>query len=289
MKRFVKKFQELTDRWLLPKAPKMFSGQRGVVTTYRNNLEQQKHYLEYYRATWKPDWIVSLIGCDDAPSEGDSFGILQGRIVQTATDHYEIRYLTPKTAQGFLAVRNRLYSRVRDHSTASRILVTDCDEFVSGDVQNLWERESFLSHFVEYVPTKEFDPLEVSTWSTQSWFYRDQFLGKPNDIDHGRCKRFNLAEGKLGYHAGEDCGFLFPDDAGDRSTTFHVGVGSLEHYLTNKHFDQATARGENTSEVESDALRREKFRQFYEYCAYPTFEFRLWDLLDQELDKHEAK
>jgi hypothetical protein len=98
-----------------------------------------------------------------------------------------------------------------------------------------------------------------------------------------------LAEGKLGYHAGEDCGFLFPEDCGESSTTFHVGVRSLEHYLTNKHFDQATVQGENTSEVESDSLRREKFRQFYERCDYPTFEFRLWDLVEQKLSNDQPK
>jgi len=157
------------------------------------------------------------------------------------------------------------------------MLVVDCDEFVTGDVETLWATDSFLSHFVEYVPETPFNPDKVGLWSEQPYYYRAAALNeKVVGIDHHRCKRFNVLRGELGRHAGEMCSHSRPHSLLAGSTTFHVGVASREHFLKSKHFDQTVSDGFTEGARDLDDLAR-KFDHYYARCQFPTFRFRLND------------
>jgi hypothetical protein len=288
-KRIVRALQrDLLDDWLLPKPALRLPGTRGVVTTFKDNLEFQPTFVEYYQKVWKPDWIVSLIGCTDVPTGGVPFGLRGGRVFDRGAGLYDVYYQTPPNTSGFLAIRERLFARVRAHRPDARILVADCDEFVFGNIDQLWQSDSFVSHFFEHIPSKPFSPHEPAFWSAQPWFYRFQSNGAPTStVSHWHCKRFDLAHGRLGRHAGEHCSFEHPAQANGQSYTFHAGVTSLAHYLGNKHFDQTLTIG-YTDEVSTDAaeleLKRQRFEKFYAQCHFPKFEFRLWDLVDRQTE-----
>jgi len=269
----------MTDRLLVRLPEIQLPGNRGVVTTYNGNEQYfQETFLEYYRKVWKPDWIVSLVGGDSA-GDGQPFGLYDGRISEVEPDHFVVRYLSPKSQQQpeWNLMRDRLLAQVKRCSNNAKILVVDCDEFVSGKIEELWETDSFLSHFVEYVPAKPFDRREIGQWSTRAWYYRSQALKETISNPHLRCKRFPIKNGQIGFHANENCGYDCPTSANGQSVTFHVGVASKEHFMSSKHFDQTTPEGESLASSENPAA--DTFHEHHETCQFETFPFRLWDLI----------